>query len=180
MISVPSTMSAPPGGVWFWQDHDHSFSSPNLEIVAGEVGRVLRAMGDRRDPEQAVFEYMAPRMPRGWATGYTGPARQTLSSAVLNARPYFSRPVDRVDRIMARMDACARCPKRERPFCLTCHGIPQMVYGEFDGRRGPVPQDRFSGVCTCAGTFDMVVASVMYGDGAVWPDTPSTCWRLQR
>ena len=178
MITVQSTMSTPPGGKWFWQDPEHSFAASSLDVVVGQVGAVLRANGDRSDPEQAVLAYMAPRMPRGWATGWDGPKKPTISDYVRVARKYFGRRVSRVDRIKTRMDVCRRCPAMSREMCLTCSGVPAAVTKWFSGQRPPLPGDGQSGICRCASTFNMVVASVDYDEGEpVWDGAPPTCWR---
>lgn len=182
MISVASTLSAPPGGAWFWQDGDHFLVGPDFEELATRVGAVLRAKGDHTDPRQAILGHMAPRMPRGWAKGYDGPREPTAGDMLRTARALVSkRQVARADVIMRRMSVCAACPAMERKVCLVCMHIPEKVVALFDGRRAPLPCDAKSGVCGCAKTFCMAVCSAMYpGEEPVWPGTPGSCWRTKR
>ena len=181
MITVPSTVSAPPGGVWFWQDASHCIAGPRLDDVAVQVGRVLRGAGDRSDPVQAVLKYMAPRMPRGWAKGWKGSPEPTVGDYLARAAKVASLPVARPDVIKSRLARCARCKACIRPVCMPCLHIPDRVVSFFAGRRPPLPADAKSGVCRCAGTFCMAVCSVMYGaDGDRWPDMPAGCWRNEQ
>lgn len=182
MISVASTLSAPPGGAWFWQDGDHFLTGSDFMELATRVGAVLRAKGDASDPQQAILEHMAPRMPRGWAKGYDGPQEPTAGDMLRTARKIAAgHQVARADVIMRRMSVCASCPAMERKICLVCMHIPEKAVALFGGRRAPLPCDAKSGVCSCAKTFCMAVCTAMYpGEEPVWPGTPGSCWRTKR
>lgn len=180
MISVRSTATVPPGGAWFWEDGDHLVSDPDYRTAVDAVARILRDNGSSADPEQELLGFMAPRMPAGWAVGYSGPRARTFSDYLKAAVPYYGRQVERVDNVMRRMEVCRLCPRFRREGCLTCRKIPEYVENGFKGRRAAVPSvDSRSGICVCAGTFNMVVASVTYDKNeAVWEGTPPTCWRF--
>lgn len=178
MTGFSNTLSAPPGGVWFWEDGDVSVSSPSYDEAVALVGRALRAKGSSKSPDLALAEYMCPRMPRSFCRGYVGPSLPTHADFLRVAQSYASMPVESSDVIADRLDRCLSCPKCLFSVCVRCHGIDERVRLLFGGRRAIISQDPKSGLCQCAGTYAMVVASVAYGEGdKTWEGTPSTCWR---
>lgn len=176
-----STMSAPPGGEWFWGDANHFVSGPDYHTVLGQVRDILKSIGSDKSPEQALMEFMCPRMPRGFCYGFAGQTAVTAADYMDAAKPYFSMPVAMTDDIERRMAKCLSCPKFSgNDLCLTCRKLDEAIYAGFGGRRVRLPGDRRSGICKCAGTFNMVTASVLYNDKAVvWEGTPPDCWRFQ-
>lgn len=177
-----SVLSAPPGGVWFWEDGGHFVSGPDYGTVVSQVRRILREKGDSADPEAALAGYMCPRMPRGFCAGVLGFSKPTLADYLKAAAPYFLKPVAMADDIERRMEVCRGCPRLVRDaVCIPCRHADEAVYAGFGGRRVRLPGDRRSGICGCAGTFNMAVASVVYGDrDPVWAGTPAECWRHVR
>lgn len=171
-------MTAPPGGVWFWEDGEHLVSTPSYQEAVDQLRSILAEKGDARSPAEALAEYMCPRMPRGFCRGYTGPRAESSSALLDRAKPYADKPLAPANTVLTRLEVCAKCPKCRRDVCVTCRRLDEAVYGLFGNRRPALPPDRRSGVCACAGTLAMVVASVRYGeDEPLWEGTPSTCWR---
>lgn len=171
-------MVAPPGGVWFWEDGDHFVSSPSYQEAVDRVRAILAEKGDGRSPSEALAEYMCPRMPRGFCTGFTGTRAESAGEILRKALPYADRGLAMANVIQSRLDACAACPMCRRDTCIVCRHVDKAIYGLFRGRRPPLPADRKSGVCMCAGTYAMAIASVLYpSDEPVWRGTPKTCWR---
>jgi hypothetical protein len=176
-----STMTVPPGGEWFWGDQNHYVSDPDFHTAVEKVRSVLKEIGSTVSPEVAMLEYMCPRMPRGFCYGFEGPAAVTASDYLGSAAPYFKMPVALVDDIVHRIEKCKSCPMFDgNDLCLTCRHLDDVIYTKFDGRRVRLPGDRRTGICKCAKTFNMVVASVVYPENSeVWEGTPPTCWRFQ-
>lgn len=178
MTVFSNTLSAPPGGLWFWEDGDVAVSTPSYEEAVRLVGYALRAKGSTESPDAALAAYMCPRMPRSFCRGYSGPQLPTHADFLREARKYAEFPLETSDVIAARLDRCRTCPRCSHSECLHCYGIDERVRLLFNGRRAIISQDRKSGVCQCAGTYAMAVASVAYSDkNQVWEGTPSTCWR---
>lgn len=179
MASFRSTVTTPPGGLWFWEDGEHLVSTPSYQDALDRIRAILSEKGDHRSPVEALAEYMCPRMPRGFCIGSGTSGKATLGRLFENAIPYFAKGLAMANIIQSRLDRCASCPNCRHDVCLTCHDIPKKVYGMFGGRRPSLPADPKSGRCSCAGTFAMVVSSVLYSpDEEVWEGTPSTCWRF--
>lgn len=171
-------MTTPPGGVWFWEDGEHLVSTPSYQEAVDQLRSILAEKGDARSPAEVLAEYMCPRMPRGFCRGYTGPRAESSSALLDRAKPYADEPLAPANVVLSRLEVCAKCPKCRRDVCVTCRCLDEAVYGLFGNRRSALPPDRRSGVCACARTLAMVVASVRYGEGEpLWEGTPSTCWR---
>ena len=64
-----------------------------------------------------------------------------------------------------------------RTVCLTCTGVIDWTVRSFGGRRPRLPEDRMSGMCGCAETYESVVASVDPRELPVWDGVPGSCWR---
>lgn len=183
---IPSTRTAPPGGKWIWGDAENYVEDVDYNAA---VTRIALAAGCRwGDAERKLEDYMCPRIPdfctRRDGTRAPRPdgakRRLMLTRLYENARPYVAKPDVPADEIIRRMEVCAACPKRRREFCMACAKACTAVYDMFGGRRMKLPGDAKSGVCGCAETFDMVVASVDYRpEDPVWEGTPENCWRRQ-
>ncbi len=169
----------PPEGKWSFQIGDDYYESPIYDLVLKHVGELLAKHGVKADATEALAEYMCPRLPP-WMCRGDGPSRDLIlgKEAQKEALSYFARNVETADVVMRRMQVCQRCPKHRRDFCLHCGGYDTWIYDGFGGRRTRLPPDDASGCCTCARTFEAVIASVCYADGdQVWEGTPDTCWR---
>ena len=172
-------MAAPPGGLWFWEDGDHLVSTPSDQEAIDQIRAILVEKGDKRSPSDALAEYMCPRMPRGFCMNFTGPSVETTRDLIDRALPYASRNLAMANIIQTRLDRCASCPMCRHDTCISCRRIAPDIYALFGGRRPSLPADRKSGVCKCAGTYAMAVASVLYSsDEQTWEGTPTTCWRF--
>ena len=169
----------PPGGVWFFRLGDDHVESPIYEFAVRRTGEILRAHGVGGDAGTALAEYMCPHMPAWFCRG-EGPVSPVITGreARDNAVPYFGRDLVPVDRVLRRMAICSECMRHRRDFCLHCEGHDSWISGMFRGRRPKLPADDASGCCTCAKTFEAVVASVEYGpDEGIWEGVPDNCWR---
>ena len=178
---VQTAWVVPPGGAWFFQMGDDKVASPVYEIALKGVGEILAKHGVKTPAPQALAEFMCPHMPPGFCAGPVAHSPAiTGKMAADKAERYFYRRLVPVDEVMRRMDVCLRCKAHRRDFCLSCAGWPSWISGKFNNRRPVLPVDTASGCCSCAGTFEAVIASVEYDkDEAVWEGAPETCWRRQ-
>lgn len=177
---VQTKTIVPPGGVWYFRFGDDSVATPMYDDAVVKVAAILEKYGIADiTPQEALADYMCPHMPQWFCRGRSVESPViTASEARAAAEPYFSRQVVPVDDIMSRMDKCTMCPKHRKDFCLHCEGHDQWIEYKFGGHRPVLPSDNASGCCTCAGTFEAVVASVSYNDGEeLWEGVPDTCWR---
>ena len=177
-----NTTFVPPGGSWFFQIGDDKVVSPVYELAVKRVAELLAIHGIKKDPGQALAEFMCPHLPEWFCKGNVGHSPViTVKVACEKARPYFSKSVLPVDMISRRLEACQVCPKHRRDFCLHCSGIDTWVSDGFNNMRPVIPADAASGCCSCAGTLEAVIASVEYGDNdLVWEGVPETCWRIRK
>lgn len=177
MSAFLSTVSAPPGGEWFWEDDEAFIHSPSYHDTLVELARYFRMKGIAKDPAAALAEHMCPRMPRGFCRGTVPSAGPTLAELLARTEEHCAdKRMQDAGTVQRRLEVCAKCPKCTKPTCIPCRGVDMEVYRMFGGRRPPVPADRKSGVCSCFGVFTMALASV--DDGAPNPpDLPDTCWR---
>lgn len=178
--SFVSTRSVvPPGGLWFFQMGDDRYESPLYEDCVAHVADIMRKHGVKGSAIDALADFMCPHMPAYFCRG-AGPVSPVIMArdAMKAAEPYFSRQLETVDVISKRLQACTKCPMHRRDFCLHCHGYDTWICDKFGNRRVKLPADDASGCCTCAKTFEAVVASVTYGhDEKPWEGIPETCWR---
>lgn len=185
-MSTPARFSnttfVPPGGMWFFQLEDDRVAMPVYDLAVKRVGEILARHGVRKDPAQALAEFMCPHMPAWFCAGNVGHSPViTAKDACERARPYFGRKVLPVDLISRRLETCQACPRHRRDFCLHCNGLDTWVSDGFRNARPVLPADAASGCCTCAGTLEAVIASVAYGEGEpVWEGAPETCWRYRK
>lgn len=171
--------TVPPGGVWFYQIGDDKVSSPTYDMALRRVDELLRKHGVKADAAAELARFMCPHMPAWFCSGTSAHSPViTGRMAAAKAMPFFGRPLVTSDVISARMQVCQACPKHRRDFCLHCTGYDQWIEDRFAGRRPRLPVDDASGCCSCAGTFEAVLASVDYKDGdAPFDGAPATCWR---
>jgi len=182
------TAFAPPHGLFFYETHGRKATGRTLAEIAPKVKAIMERFSIQGTPEDAVAEYMCPRVPGLPCARPPGTAnpRETVApkEAMANSLPYCAMPPAAPETAKARIEACARCPRHERRWCPTCAGHADAADREFakHGTRRPrTGLDARSGVCTCAKAYEMVIASVEYGEGGpVWDDAPGTCWRYQR
>lgn len=176
---IATRSTVPPGGLWFFQLGDDYYESPLYEDCIAHVDEILRKHGVKMLATEALAEFMCPHMPAYFCRG-AGPASPVILArdAMKAAAPYVSKPVETLDVISKRLQKCTGCLKHRRDFCLHCHGYDTWVCDQFGGRRVKLPADDASGCCSCAKTFEAVIASVVYGeDEPVWEGTPDSCWR---
>lgn len=179
-VSTRSTV--PPSGFWFFSYGDDHYESPLYDDTVRHVAEILRKHGVDADPVKALADYMCPQLPAYFCVG-DGPSSPVVSprDAKDNAIAYFGKDVEPIDTVTSRMEVCLMCPKHRRDYCLHCHGYDSWIYDGFRGRRPKLRVDDASGCCTCAKTFEAVVASVAYNDGdPVWEGAPETCWRNRK
>lgn len=178
--TIKNIRSAPPGGKWIWSDPDHYVEAFTYDEA---VDTIMSETGCSRSTAMELLgEYMCSHMPEGFCYG---DAPDDLRGATVpyylnRASEYVELPDATVDKIIDRMTVCLQCPMHRRDFCIGCTRAHKHIYRMFDGRRAPLPGDLKSGVCACAGTLEMVVASVEYPDGApewTMAPVPETCWR---
>lgn len=175
-----STMTPPPGGMFFYEHAGERVEARTWLEMRPKVEALMAKHGLKGYADLLVAAYMCPHMPGWYCTGAV-PARSvtTVKTALANAVPYYRRELVPFDEISRRMRICHECPKHERDVCLTCTGILDRIKMSFGGRRVSVLEDKMSGVCSCAKTFEAVVASVEHGDEP-WPDAPDCCWRKRK
>lgn len=170
--------TVPPGGLWYYRVAGESCSSPDYYAAVEKTAELMKKHGISGDPADALAAFMCPLMPDWFCRGTVRTAAVPLSAALTAAKPYFGMSVETSDVIMSRLAACAKCPRFRKDFCVHCLRADDSVYEGFGGRRMRLPGDASSGVCECAATLNMVVASVVYPSGSeVWKGTPATCWR---
>lgn len=182
-----STDFTPPQGLFFYETHGRKAVGRTLAEIAPKVRALMERFSINGTPEDAVAEYMCPRVP-GLPCVQPGAAkaRGTVApkEAMANSLPYCAMPPAAPETAKARIEACARCPRHERNWCPTCAGHADAADREFakHGRQRPrTGLDARSGVCACAKAYELAVASVEYGAGEpVWDGAPDTCWRYQR
>lgn len=174
--------SIPPCGVWSFAIGDDKIESPIYDIVLRKTGEIMEKHGMKGSAAQALADYMCPRLPPWMCTGSFEKLKLVLAKeAQKNAYDYFTRVSETVDVIMRRMEVCMTCPKHRRDFCLHCGGYDTWIYDGFGGRRVKLPPDDASGCCSCAKTFEAVIASVVYDpEESVWEGAPETCWRYAK
>lgn len=172
-------MSPPPGGFVFAIGDDKVSGRTAPEILP-KVVKLLAKHGVSAPAEEALAEYMCPRLgpaARYMCTGDVKAPEHTLPrEALANCALYARRPIVPFETIQRRMGVCSTCPKHERDWCLTCTGAFTQIQRMMEGRRPLLPADRFSGVCGCAKAYEAVICSVEH-EGEPWPDAPDTCWR---
>lgn len=172
-----STMTPPPGGEFFYEHGGERVSARTWLEMQPRVEDLMRRHGLSGYPDLLVAEYMCPHMPDWYCAGASARHVTTLKEALANAVPYYSAPLVQFDEVSRRMRVCHGCPRHERDVCLTCTGILSRIRAGFGGRRVSVLEDRLSGICSCAKTFEAVVASVEHGGTPEWADVPDGCWR---
>lgn len=171
--------TVPPGGAWFFQLGDDRVFNPVYDIALRQVAAILKKYNDPRPADQALAEFMCPHMPAWFCAGPVQHSPVIYGKDAAAAAPtYLARKLVPADMITRRMEACQMCPKHRRDFCLHCTGWDAQIREWFGFKRPELPVDDASGCCSCARTFEMVIASVEYGkDDPVWEGAPETCWR---
>lgn len=177
MVRFRSTMVPPPGGYFFYEHGGEQLRASTWVQMKPLVEDLMRRHGLSGYADRLVAEYMCPHMPPWYCEGAGVRVVTSVKVALKNAEPYYPRELVQFDEISRRMRICHDCPKHERDVCLTCTGILDRIRAAFRGRRVPVLEDKMSGVCGCARTFEAVIASVEHGEEPVWDGAPDTCWR---
>lgn len=178
-MTFSSTVSAPPGGKWFWEDGKVLFESASYHEVVDRMRRYFLDNGIDKSAEAALAEYMCPRMPSGFCRGFDGSRRKTAREILADTeRVCAGKQLETIDVVERRLEKCAKCPKCDHSICVTCRRIDDLIYKMFDGRRCRLILDKVSGVCTCAGAYSMAVASLCFDKNSpAWEGVPATCWR---
>ena len=172
-------MSTPPGGEWFFEHGGERISAPTWFTFLLKMKDLMARHGIEGTPLDVAAAFMCPQMPEWFCT--SGGVKVTSSDrAKANAKPYFGMYVSTPTDVASRLSACARCPRHQRTVCLTCTGVLDWIARSFGGRRPRLPEDRMSGICSCAETYESVVASVDPRGLPEWKDVPDCCWRNRR
>lgn len=172
-------MATPPGGEYFFEHGDERISARTWGEFLPKLKELMARRGIQGAPRDVAAGYMCPRLPPWFCTS-GGVAVTSTDAARAAARPYFGMHVVPPQEAARRMSVCRTCPMHSRTVCLTCTGIAQWALASFGGRRPSLPEDRMSGICRCAGTFEMVAASVDARGLPRWKDVPEGCWRNAR
>lgn len=175
-MNFRNARTPPPGGEFFFEHGGERISARTWFEFLPKMQDMIAKHGLHGTPLDLAAQYMCPRIPSWYCTSGGVPVLST-DAARAAAKPYFGKNVVTPSEIASRMAVCRSCPRHERTVCLTCTGIASWAVSSFGGRRPALPEDRMSGVCRCAGTFDMVVASVDSRELSGWKDVPDTCWR---
>lgn len=169
-------MVPPPGGEFFFEHGGERISARTWPEFLPKMRDMISRHGLTGTPLDLAARHMCPKLP-AWYCTEGGVQVTSTDIARANARDLFSRHVVNPAEIARRLSVCRACPKHSRTVCLTCTGISQWILSSFGGRRPPLPEDRMSGMCGCAKTFEMAAASVDVRGLPEWKDTPATCWR---
>lgn len=181
-VKIRNLMNPPPGGVFFYEHDGERIEAKYWFDMEPRMLDLMRRHLLVGDPARMVAEQMCPQMPDWYCTGaIAGTDVVRTDEARRNSAAYFNKPTVAFDEISRRLQTCVRCPRHQRKFCMTCTGILDWIQAGFGGRRTRVPEDRLSGVCTCARALESAIAAVDYGESSpAWDDTPDTCWRSTR
>lgn len=177
------TRSTPPGGKYFYEAPGGEYvEAPHYCEIEAKVRPLLAKYGVTMSVENAIAEYMCPRLPTGaewFCTGmFTTKQFVRAAEALKNSRGYCDRPLVAFDVLERRLRRCMECSKHEREWCPSCTGHFDRLHQGFRGRRARLPEDKASGVCACARAYEFAVAAVEYGKTEpVWEGAPETCWR---
>lgn len=174
---------APQGG-FFYELNGEKVTGRYFCDIEPKVRALLRKYRLTLSAEEAVAEYMCPRIPEAsWmCTGGFTKAKIQPSEALKNSKLISEgRDVVPFDEIERRLRTCMACPMHTREFCVTCTGHMERILLYYGGRRQKVPEDAGSGICRACKAYESAVASIEYRkDEAVWEGVPDTCWRKTR
>jgi hypothetical protein len=172
-----SVMQDPPGGEWFFEHAGERISDRTWPGFLSKMISLMDRHGIQGLPRDVAAAYMCPHLP-DWFCTSGGVKTVSTDKAREIAAPYFIKHLTTYPEIMRRLDICRKCPRHNRNVCLTCTGVLDWIIRSFgEKRRKRIPEDRLSGICTCAGTFESVVASVDRSELPEWKDVPENCWR---
>lgn len=179
MMGFKSVMIDPPNGEFYFEHGGERISAPTWSRFLPLMRDLQRRHHLAGSPYDLAARHMCPHLPSWYCT--EGGVRVTSTeTAKANAAPLFPKHVVTPVEIQRRMDVCRTCPKHVRTACLTCTGAARWIYASFGGRRPRLPEDRMSGMCACADTYEAVVASVDARELPAWKDVPETCWRKSK
>lgn len=179
MILFENEFVPPPGGEYFYQLGEDSFRTRSYNEAVRLVRAIMAKHGVTGYAPEELAKHMCPHMPDGFCTKSYGNKLFSLEKQKQDAEVYFSMPLAAYDEVEKRISTCIGCPKHSRSFCLSCIGAYDWIRAKFRGARRMLPADKYTGTCTCAGTFAAVVASVDKKYLPEWDDVPDTCWRKQ-
>lgn len=175
-MTFKSVMLTPPGGEYFFEHEGERVSARHWLEFLPKLKDVMARHGIKGTPLDVAAAHMCPHMPSWFCT--SGGVRDfPVATARAEARQYFSKQVVTPSEIARRLEVCRTCPKHSRTVCLTCTGIASWILSSFGGRRPSLPDDKMSGICRCANTFEMAAASVDARGLPKWDDVPDCCWR---
>lgn len=174
---------APRGG-FFYEINGEAVSAPHFCLIEGPVKELMRKYHVQGTAEEAVANYMCPRIPEAsWmCTGSFSRSVIRPAEALSNSFSIMDgKEVVPFDDIEKRLRVCMSCPKHTREFCVTCTGHMERILRYLSGRRPKLPEDNGTGICKCCKAYESAVASMEYRDGdAMWDGAPETCWRNQK
>lgn len=180
-IFFHDTQNPPPGG-FFYETHGERVRRSTFIEIEPIVRALMAKYHIPGTPEMEVAAYMCPRLddPGRYCRGKLVEVPHTRAKeAFENSIPYVRRRVVTFDRIARRENICTRCPKHQRDWCPTCTGHPAQLSRMFGDVRPDLPEDKVTGVCSCARAYEFALASVEYRkDEKIWEGAPDTCWRF--
>ena len=175
-----SVMTPPPGGKYFLEINGERVEDTNWPMMHQKAAALMAKHGVTGPVEWAVAEYMCPYMPDWYCRGVVGRTVIRDKEAWDRAQKYFRMNLVTFEEVSRRLRVCQDCPKHSRENgCVTSSGILQKILSAFGGHRVRVLEDEASGICTCARTYEAVVASVVH-DKDIWEGVPDTCWRKSK
>lgn len=171
--------ATPPTGCYEYECGGDIVSSKSRFDICRKVTELRRAHGllTVGDPFAYVEEYMCPRLPNGFCTKPSTVTYIKADEVKANTAALFGLPCVTTDVIEKRLSTCVTCPKHvTRGFCMGCSGLIDWIYRGFSGRRGRMPPDAATGVCSVG--LDLVAASASVDVTPVSGDRyPEGCWR---
>lgn len=170
-----------PRGGFFFELNGEKVSARHFCDIERPVADMLRRAGLTCTVEEAVANYMCPRIDEAdwFCTGNFHASKIRPAEALKNTVAIVpGRDVVPFDEVEHRLRICMSCPMHTRDFCVTCTGHLERVLSMFGGRRTTVPEDAGSGICKCCKAYESGIASVVYADGdKIWEGAPDICWR---
>ena len=171
--------ATPPNGCYEYEcDGVYVSSKSRFDICRKVVSlRATRGLEIVGDPMRYVMDYMCPRLPNGFCTQPSTVKTLKADEVKAATAKLFGLPCVPVDEIQRRLEGCLSCRCHvTRGFCMGCSGLIEWIYKGFGGRRGKLPPDSATGVCSCS--LELVAASAT-ADRPQTADAgfPDGCWR---
>ena len=176
-MTFKSVMLTPPGGEYFFEHGGERVPARHWHEFLPKLKDVMARHGIGGTPLDVAAAHMCPHLPSWFCNSGSAARDFPADRARAAARPYFAMQAVTPSEIARRLAICRSCPMHSRTVCLTCTGIASWILASFGGRRPSLPEDRLSGICRSAKTFEMAAASVDARGLPEWDDVPDCCWR---